>query len=178
VPRQCWIFGASKTTNGHVWPKWLRRLTANQFGIYRIGIAGRPADWRVHKAAAFSHTARILCVDCNDRLGELESKVSLILPALVGGKHRRLMENEQRSLAQWFYKTGLMVSAAIDDPAAQLPRTHYPDLDRSLDLPPASAVWLGYLDDSANEAAAVFRGSSGAIGSYLMRQPVKAISSQ
>lgn len=60
---------------------------------------------------------------------------------------------EQLLIAHWIYKTGLMVSTTMDATSAGLPRWHYAALDQSFDLPPASVVWIGRLDQRVYEAA-------------------------
>lgn len=151
--RPCWICGASKSTREHVWPKWLRKIATSDVGTYRIGVTSDPGGWQVRTGTAFTHTSRVLCSDCNSRLSALEGRVALVLPRLVGGSAVRLTASEQELLAQWFYKTGLMVSTTMDHDAAALPKKHYTDLHQSLDLPPASAVWIGHLEQQAHEAA-------------------------
>lgn len=75
---------------------------------------------------------------------------------LVHGASTRIALQSQSVLAQWFYKTGLMVStsiASVAPEAGQLPRQHYRELARTYDLPPGSAVWMGQVADPPNAAA-------------------------
>ncbi len=151
--RPCWICGSAKSTREHVWPKWLRKIATSEVGSYRIGVTNDPSGWQVRTGAAFTHTSRVLCGDCNGRLSDLEGRVAQVLPRLVGGATTRLTAFEQEILAQWFYKTGLMVSTTMDHDAAALPKSHYRDLGQSFDLPPASAAWIGHLEERTHEAA-------------------------
>jgi hypothetical protein len=72
---------------------------------------------------------------------------------MIGGQPKRLTEGDQERLAQWLYKTGLMVSTTNRHEAAALPKAHYTELESSLDLPPASAVWIAEIQNPAYEAA-------------------------
>ena len=72
---------------------------------------------------------------------------------MVGSGATRLAPEEQATLAQWLYKTGLMVSTTNRDEATSLPKIHYADLASSLDLPPGSAVWIGTIERPAYEGA-------------------------
>jgi hypothetical protein len=73
--------------------------------------------------------------------------------ALAAGRQTRLYAAEQQALAQWMYKTGLMVSTTNRHEANALPKAHYSDLAQSLDLPPASAVWIGQIQDPTYQVA-------------------------
>jgi hypothetical protein len=86
-------------------------------------------------------------------LGELEGVVAQLIPAMVGGSAKRLTDTDQELLARWLYKTGLMVSTTNRHEASALPKAHYAELESSLDLPPASAVWVAEIQDPAYEAA-------------------------
>lgn len=145
--RPCWICGAPDSTEEHVWPEWLQKITTSPVGKTRIGIAGDPSSWREWIGAAFEHTARILCWDCNHDLGALEGKVAQLIPAMVNGQQIRLDGDEQELLGQWLYKTGLMVSTTNRHEATSLPQAHYAELSKSLELPPASAVWIAQIEN-------------------------------
>jgi hypothetical protein len=71
---------------------------------------------------------------------------------MVGGNSLQLDTADQELLAQWIYKTGLMVSPTHRDKANALPRSHYFDLAKSLDLPQASAVWIAQMEKPAYPA--------------------------
>jgi hypothetical protein len=86
-------------------------------------------------------------------LGELEGKVAPIMQGLAADSIAVIEPQSQRLLAQWFFKTGLMVATSMDHEASRLPTQHYRDLVGSYDLPPASAVWIGRLNLPVHEAA-------------------------
>jgi hypothetical protein len=153
APRSCWICGAIPASEEHVWAKWLKRITRHPIGKYQIGVTSDPENWREWTGATFEHTARVLCRRCNQRLGELEGYVRPIVDRLLSGADTSIAPAEQKALAHWLYKTGLMVSTTLDHEATAIPRWHYQDLDASLDLPPASIVWIGLLDQRVNEVA-------------------------
>lgn len=152
--RPCWICGAPDGTEEHVWPEWLKKIATSPVGKTRFGIVGDPSTWHEWTGGAFEHTSRVLCKRCNRRLGELEEgPVAQLIPAMVGGQSMRLSGADQEMLAQWMYKTGLMVSTTNRHEASALPKAHYAELEQSLDLPPASAVWIAQIQDPAYEAA-------------------------
>jgi hypothetical protein len=149
--RACWICGRTPATAEHVWPKWLKRISAHETSSYKMGITDDAATLREWKSGTFEHTARVLCETCNHRLGELESEVRPIVEALLAGTASSIHPDDQRTLAAWLYKTGLMVATTIKQEAASLPRAHYKELESTLDLPPASVVWVGLLDERIHE---------------------------
>jgi len=151
--RPCWICGAADSTKEHVWPEWLQKLTSTAMLKYRIGVSHDPASWRQWTGAAFEHTARVLCEACNRMLAELEGKVAHLIPAMVHGDHMRLGSAEQDLLAQWFYKTGLMVATTTRHNASQLPKSHYIGLAQTLNLPPTSEAWIAEVERPAYAAA-------------------------
>jgi hypothetical protein len=118
-----------------------------------MGVTSDPANWREWTGATFEHTARVLCERCNERLGELEGHVGPVVERLLTRVDTSITPAQQKELAQWLYKTGLMVSTTLDHEATAIPRWHYEDLEASLDLPPASIVWIGLLDERVNEVA-------------------------
>jgi hypothetical protein len=118
-----------------------------------MGVASNPAGWREWTGATFEHTSRVLCRSCNSRLEQLERGVAPIILAMVGLQPVRLTAAEQGTLAQWIYKTGLMVSTTIGHEASDLPKSHYSDLAQTFDLPPGSSVWFGAVEDPAYQAA-------------------------
>jgi hypothetical protein len=118
-----------------------------------MGVTPDPASWREWRGASFEHTARVLCKPCNTRLGELEGLVGPVVDRLLTRASSSITPAEQKELAQWLYKTGLMVSTTINHDATAIPRWHFEDLKASLDLPPASVVWIGLLDQRVNEVA-------------------------
>jgi hypothetical protein len=140
-------------TQEHVWPEWLKDIASGPVGDYKVGNTGDPGGWRQWRGASFSHTAGILCEACNHRLGALEGQVKPIVLRLLDGRATSVEAAEQSVLAQWLYKTGLMVSASMGEESARVPRWHYSDLATSLDLPPSSVVWVGRLDRRVQEAA-------------------------
>jgi hypothetical protein len=71
---------------------------------------------------------------------------------MVGGNSLHLASAEQEMVAQWIYKTGLMVSPTHRDKANALPRSHYFDLKKNLDLPPVSGVWIAQVEKPAYPA--------------------------
>jgi hypothetical protein len=83
----------------------------------------------------------------------LEGRVGPLFVRLAGDQAISIDPDAQELLAQWLFKTALMVSVTIPQGAAALPRTHYQDLDKSFDLPPASAVWIGRLDSPVQVVA-------------------------
>lgn len=151
--RPCLICGAPNSTEEHVWPGWLQKIATTPIGNIRVGITTDPAGWREWTGAAFQNTSRVLCQDCNRSLGELEGKAAQLIPLMVGDGYVRLVAAEQELLAQWMYKTGLMVSTTLRHEASSLPTSHYVELGTSRDLPPASAVWIAQIQDPAYEAA-------------------------
>lgn len=151
--RPCWICRAPNSTEEHVWPEWLQKIATSPVGKYRVGVTIDPAGWREWTGAAFEHTSRVLCDQCNHRLGELEGQVAQLIPTMVRGQSIRLAIAEQEMLAQWMYKTGLMVSTTNRHEASALPKDHYSELAKSLDLPPASAVWIAQVQDPSYQAA-------------------------
>jgi hypothetical protein len=118
-----------------------------------MGIATEPPEaWREWTGAAFEHTARILCEPCNNGLSELETKMGFLFDRLVGDEGTWIEPASQELLAHWLYKTGLMVSTTMDREAASLARHHYTELAGTLDLPPASFVWVGQLENPVHDA--------------------------
>jgi hypothetical protein len=136
-----------------VWPEWLQKITASPIGKTRIGIAGDPSSWRAWSGAVFEHTSRVLCWDCNHELGELEGRAAQLIGPMVNGEYVRLDKADQELLARWFFKTGLMVSTTYRHEATSLPSAHYSGLGKSLDLPPASAVWIAQVENPEYVAA-------------------------
>jgi hypothetical protein len=131
----------------------LKQIASSSAGTYRIGVGDDQAEWREWQGAAFDLTAKVLCSSCNGRLGGLESEVSPLIRAMVGGQPMRLYSQEQALLAQWLWKTALMVATANRDEASTLPKGHYAGLRSSFDLPPASTVWVGRVINPLHEAA-------------------------
>ena len=152
-PRACVICRGTPATREHVWPKWLKKISASEIGNYTMGVATNPENWREWTGAPFEHTSRVLCSRCNHRLSGLEGRIRPIIERLLTPGGTTISPNEQTQLGQWLYKTGLMVATTIDDPATHLPKWHYTGLGDSLDLPPASVVWLGMLDRRVHEGA-------------------------
>jgi len=151
--RECRICGGKPTTLEHLWPKWLRRFSPHPVGVYRYGITSDPTGWQKFQRASFDHKSRVLCRLCNERLGtELEGPVAVLFERLLTGDAVAIPPGEQRLLAQWFYKTGLMVATTVSAEAATLPSRHYRDLGTSYDLPPTSVVWVGQLEGRLQEA--------------------------
>lgn len=136
-----------------MWPKWLQKIATSPTGTTRVGITSDPAGWRTWTGAPFQNTSRVVCEDCNGSLGELEGRAAQLIPAMVNGKYVRLDGAQQELLAQWMYKTGLMVSTTLRHDAASLPTTHFEGLGTSRDLPPASAAWIAQIDKPAFECA-------------------------
>lgn len=153
MPRACLICGSTPATEEHVWAKWLKKITRHETGKYQMGITTDPDGWREWTGASFEHTARVLCERCNHRLGELDGRVRPVVEGLILGTATSVNSTEQAELAQWLYKTGLMVSTTLRHEASALPPWHYSGLEETLDLPPASAVWIGLIDRRVQEAA-------------------------
>ncbi|HEX2682186.1 MAG TPA: hypothetical protein VHQ03_12970 [Candidatus Dormibacteraeota bacterium] len=118
-----------------MWPEWLKDHAEHPTGTYGIGVEGDPDATREWTGGAFELRSRVLCEHCNKRFGdELEGPASQLFPEMFRGQSKRLAPTEQRLLAQWFYKTALMVSTTNRHEASALPKAHYQDLDRSFDL--------------------------------------------
>jgi hypothetical protein len=150
--RPCWVCGAPKASEEHVWPEWLKDYADRPTGTYWIGVEGDPTATREWTGAAFELTSRVLCEPCNKRFGEkVEGPAAQLIPRMFGGQPKRLDPTEQRLLAQWFYKTALMVATANRVQASALPKPHYLDLSRSYDLPPHSMMWLAHIADPKQE---------------------------
>ena len=151
--RPCWICGAPDSTKEHVWPEWLQNITSSPTLNYRIGVSHDPTTWRQWTGAAFEHTSRVLCDVCNGVLGDLEGKVAQLIPRMVKAESIRLGSVEQKLLAQWFYKTGLMVATTTRHNAGDLPKDHYSRLSQTLDLPPTSEAWVAEIEQPRYSAA-------------------------
>lgn len=151
--RPCWVCGAPDSTKEHVWPEWLQKVISTALLDYRVGVSHDPTSWRQWTGAAFQHTSRVLCDVCNGTLGELEGKVAQLIPQMVNGESVRLGSVEQTLLAQWFYKTGLMVATTARHNASDLPKTHYERFSQTLDLPPTSEAWIAQIDRPRYSAA-------------------------
>ena len=151
--RPCWICGAPDSTKEHVWPAWLQKITSSAELNYRIGVSQDPTSWRQWTSGAFEHTSRVLCDSCNRLLGELEGRVAPVITAMVGAEPMRLDSVGQTLLAQWFYKTGLMVATTTRHQACDLPKDHYARLSETLELPPSSEAWIAQIEQPRFSAA-------------------------
>jgi 5-methylcytosine-specific restriction endonuclease McrA len=150
--RPCWVCGAPDSTEEHVWPEWLKDHAEQPTGTYRIGLEGDPAATRQWTGGAFELTSRVLCEQCNRRLGDkLEGPSAQLIPSMFKAQSRRLDPSDLRLLAHWFYKTALMVSTANRVPASELPKEHYRGLNTSFDLPPTSTAWIAEIADPSHE---------------------------
>jgi hypothetical protein len=156
MSRECWICGATPATREHVWAKWLKQRANSDVGRFQMGITTEPPEtWRAWTGGSFEHTSRVLCKACNNGLSDLEANMGFLfdrLVKLVSGDSTWIDPTSQVLLARWLYKTALMVSTTLDHEAAHLSRHHYAELAGTLDLPPASVVWVGRLDDPVHEA--------------------------
>jgi len=109
VAYPCVFCGQLKASKEHVYPKWLRSLQAPYDGV--ISVVETPQGNQVRPTQVpFGITVNTVCRDCNTGwMHDLEEATRPLLTRMIRGQLCELTLTDQHLLAQWVYKTVLMI---------------------------------------------------------------------
>lgn len=127
----------------HIIPRWLPQFMEEEMGVEKnkLLIVRQSPERKLGTGIPFrNYKARILCEECHDLFGDLESYASpLIKPMIRGGTQEFYRYWEARTIATWAAKTAFNVIAR--DGAPQQPEWHRHFLRRNGEPPPDCGVY-------------------------------------
>lgn len=137
----CVFCGQLKASKEHVYPKWLRSLQAPYDGV--ISVVETPQGNQVRPTQVpFDITVNTVCRDCNTGwMHDLEEATRPLLTRMIRGQLCELTLTDQHLLAQWVYKTVLMIHEQ-SRAASLVPPEHFKSLFKARVPPAGTAIWL------------------------------------
>jgi hypothetical protein len=141
VAYPCVFCGQLKASKEHVYPKWLRSLQAPYDGV--ISVVETPQGNQVRPTQVpFDITVNTVCRDCNTGwMHDLEEATRPLLTRMIRGQLCELTLTDQHLLAQWVYKTVLMIHEQ-SRAASLVPPEHFKSLFKARVPPAGTAIWL------------------------------------
>jgi hypothetical protein len=143
----CVFCGFPKTTNEHVFPKWLRDVFPGRAVHYSEPPPGDDGEIREWRAGAINHKANVVCQkECNGGwMSRLEGAARPhVEPLITGaGRGRSLDAEARRLIAFWALKTAFMTNLAQEAERQCVPASDYTALYAAQDVLPNTFVWLG-----------------------------------
>lgn len=130
-----------KASKEHVYPKWLRSLQAPYDAV--VSVVDTPRGNQVRRTQVpFDITVNTVCRDCNTGwMHDLEEVTRPLLTRMIRGELCELTLTDQRRLAQWVYKTALMMHEQ-SKAASLIPPEHFESLFKAGVPPVGTAIWL------------------------------------
>lgn len=125
----------------HVFPDWMSRVLP-RYGKgtnQRWGTRGEATVWRNDP---FKDTVKCVCYPCNTTwMSHLEGRAKALLERPLTGIGTTLFAGEQLLLAQWAFKTALMIACAAEEPIR--PRASYRYFYEHGKPQPETRIWIG-----------------------------------
>jgi hypothetical protein len=136
----CLFCGAAgRLTKEHAWPRWLARALPGEGAFTHSVMAPKRPPWR---AVGLDIQVRSVCGRCNSTwMSELEQSTRPVLTRLIQDEAVELSVGDQRTLASWSFKTGIVLQRAGDGPF--VPRSQRRWLFDRGTPPPDVTVLLG-----------------------------------
>jgi hypothetical protein len=130
APRACVWCHRRPVSPEHVWPDWLSRALPDPGSLAHVRSREDMAEL-VHHAPPFTTKVKRVCGTCNTGwMSQLEEEVKPIALPLIQGQPHKLEARQQRTLAFWAIKTGMMFQFATPPPWF-IPDLHFDELYRS-----------------------------------------------
>ncbi len=142
----CVFCGGQGLSNEHAWPSWLSSVFGNDPATVHQLLDENGDVVRLRRAIPFDVKVRRVCKPCNHTwMNDLETTTRPILEILMHGQSTALTPDDQRGLARWITKTGMMLDFATHKPS--IPSDNYHSLFSSGNPPPSTTVLLSSIAD-------------------------------